>query len=71
MAKKIYTNDDIQDMLMECNENCNLKDSILKCFSGRDKSAMADVFEDGYYERFDRYDSDVCEQFIKAYEKCS
>ncbi len=64
----MYTNDNIQDMLMEVNSNNSLKEKVLAHFTGRDLSAVKDVLDDGYYERFDRYDSDVCEQFIRAYE---
>ncbi len=67
--QKMYNNDDIQDMIEECNESNELKEAILNNFSGADKRAMIDVLDDGYYDRFDRYDSDVCEQFIRAYEK--
>ena len=66
--QKIYSNDDIQDMISEVNKNLKLKEKLLAHFSGSDLHAMQDVLNDGWYERFDRYDSDVCEQFIKAYE---
>ena len=32
-----------------------------------DFMAIKDVLDDSYYERFDRYDSDVVEQFIIIY----
>ena len=65
----LYTSDDIQDMLDSCKKNVKLKEAVISHFTGRDKGAISDVLDDGYYERFDRYDSDICEQFIKAYEK--
>lgn len=65
----MYNNDDIQRMLSECKKNSNLKDDVLRQFDGGDLMAVEDVIMDGYYERFDRYDSDVCEKFITAYEK--
>ncbi len=66
--QKIYSNDDVQDMISEVNKNLKLKEKLLGHFSGSDLHAMQDVLKDGWYERFDRYDSDVCEQFIKAYK---
>ena len=66
--QKFYSNDDIQDMIEEVNKSARLKENVLNHFSGSDLFAMRDVLNDGCYERFDRYDSDVCEQFIKAYE---
>ena len=69
VMQKLYTNDDIQNMLDVCGMDIKLKDAVLSHFTGADKAAMSDVFSDGYYERFDRYDSNVCEQFITAYEK--
>ncbi len=64
----IYLNDDIQRMIKEVKGDENLKVAVLKQLSGRDKAAVEDVLAEGWYERFDRYDSDVCEQFITAYE---
>jgi hypothetical protein len=66
--QKIYSNDDIQDMITAVNADQKLKEKVLSHFSGNDLHAMQDVLNDGWYERFDRYDSDICEQFIKAYE---
>lgn len=68
-GESMYTTKDIQHMLNECNRDLDLKDRILSQFRGSDRFDMVAVFEDGYYERFDRYDSDLCEQFITAYEK--
>lgn len=66
--QKIYSNDDIQDMITAVNDDQKLKEKVLGHFSGNDLHAMQDVLNDGWYERFDRYDSDICEQFIRAYE---
>lgn len=66
--QKIYSNDDIQDMITAVNDNQTLKEKVLGHFSGNDLYAMQDVLNDGWYERFDRYDSDICEQFIITYE---
>ena len=67
--QKIYTNEDIQDMLTAVKKSDTLRTKILSCFSEDDRAAMADVLDEGWYERFDRYDSDVCEQFIRAYNE--
>lgn len=64
-----YSNDDIQNLIEEVNKDNALKERILSHFDNRDLVAIKDVLSDGYYERFDRYDSDVCEQFLSAYEK--
>ena len=61
-----YTNDDIQIMLNQTIKNPDLKERIRSHFKG-DLPALNDVLSDGYVDRFDRYDSDVCEQFISAY----
>lgn len=68
--KSGYNNDDIQKMLETLREPEYKKAFIqnLTC-SPRDRSAILDCIDDGYYERFDRYDSDVCETFIATYEE--
>lgn len=64
----MYNNQDIQNMIIKCNSDGILKQKILDSITNiSDRSAISDVLEDGDYERFDRYDSDVCEQFIKAF----
>ena len=68
---KIYNNDDIQEMIKETKSDEKLRNAILAQLSGRDKAAVEDVLAEGWYERFDRYDSDVCEQFITAYENAN
>lgn len=67
--KHLVTNQELQQMIKAVNSNDSLKQAILSHFEGRDKSAIIDVLRDGYYERFDRYDSAVCEEFITAWEK--
>lgn len=64
----LYTNDDVQILIDQTNKDPKLKELIRSQFAGRDLLALNDVLSDGTYERFDRYDSDVCEQFISAYE---
>lgn len=65
----VYDNADIDGMLATLKGPDNLKDfrSHLIC-SVHDEKAILDCIDDGSYERFDRYDSDVCEIFISAYE---
>lgn len=67
--KSNYNNDDIQKML-ETLRDPEHKQAFLQNLtcSPRDKLAILDCIADGYYERFDRYDSDVCEIFIATYE---
>ncbi len=67
--KHLVTNQELQQMIKAVNSNDSLKQAILSHFEARDKSAIIDVLRDGYYERFDRYDSAVCEEFITAWEK--
>ena len=64
----MYNNDDIQAMIDKVNQ-AGIADKILAHISEYDKGAVRHVLETGYYETFDRYDSDVCEQFILAYER--
>lgn len=66
----MYNNNDIQDMISKIRRDSDMKKAVLDMISNeRDRAAVRDVLSDGSVERFDRYDSDVCEQFIRAYEK--
>lgn len=58
----------LQEMLTECHNNNDLRDNVEFHFNGSDYMDICDVIDDGYIERFDRYDSDLAEQFIRAYE---
>lgn len=70
--KKIYNNDDIQNMLVECHNNETLTTNILdQIRSDTDRAAIQRAINEKYYEVFDRYDSDVCERFIRAYENAT
>ena len=64
----LYTNDDIQEIIEKCNANNVLRDSIMNQLDSRDRMDLADVLSDGWVERFDRYDSALCENFLTAYE---
>lgn len=63
----MYNYDDIQNMIDRVN-NDGTADKILQHISDYDKGSVRNVLKSGYYETFNRYDSDVCEQFIRAYE---
>lgn len=69
----MYNNHEIQEILSRLEREPNYKHLFLKIakvqMSSSDYNALLDVIGDGYYERFDRYDSDVCEQFLQIYEK--
>lgn len=67
----LYNNDDIQEMLDSLKNPKHFKGLNLSDLSDSDKRAILRVIEDGYYETFDRYDSDVCEEFIRAYKEYS
>ena len=47
----------------------DLKEKVLNGISGRDRNSVARVLQDGFAEDFNRYDSDVAEQFLTAYER--
>lgn len=71
--KGILNNDQLQKMIQYLTEVDNRTDLFLFVASHKtnksDLMAMKDVLDDGYYERFDRYDSDVAEQFITIYQQ--
>ena len=76
MNNRLYTYTDIQNMLNELNRDTAKKQAFLcrlgqKSTSLSDKNAIISVIRSGWYEDFCRYDSDVCEQFIRIYEDCS
>ena len=68
----MYNSDQIQDMITTLkSDNARLKIFCerLEKVNADDRIAIMDVIRDGWYERFDRYDSDVCETFIRLYEE--
>lgn len=70
LMKKIFDSDDVQLMIEQVNKYKTVRECLfshLKTISAADRGAIKAVLEDGHYERFDRYDSDVCEQFIRAF----
>ena len=68
----MYSNDEVQQMIDKCNSDSDFAVEVLHCIKNDDtRRAISRVLLDGYYETFDNYDSDVCEQFIEAYIECS
>lgn len=69
----MYSSKDIQDIITRLNGDKELKTEFIsrvcKYCNNSDSLAIKDVLSDGCYERFDRYDSDVCEQFLTVWEK--
>ena len=66
----MITNDILQSMITNTNRNPEQAAELLDLITNdRDRGAITVVLSDGYYEAFDRYDSDVAEQFITAYRK--
>ena len=65
----MYNNDDIQKMIQTVNSNRETFNPFLDEINSRDRGAIERVLSDGWVEAFDRYDSDVCEKFITAFEK--
>lgn len=71
--KGMYNNDDIQAMLrfLEYHNGRPEYNSFMKYISEHtsDSRAIKSCINEGWYEEFYRYDSDVCEQFISCFEK--
>lgn len=66
----MITNEMLQQMIEKANSNDDLRDRILARIKFDEyRRAVARVLKEGWYEGFDRYDSDVAERFIRAYEK--
>lgn len=65
----MYDNNDIQNMIDTVNKNREAFKPFLDHINFTDQAAINNVLSSGWVETFDRYDSDVCEQFITAYEK--
>ena len=70
---KLYNNDDIQRMITAVKRDKELCAKLFEqlaimgvCMS--DTVAIGHVLKDGWYETFCRYDSAVCDHFIRAYE---
>lgn len=63
----MYNNDAIQEMIDKTNSNEELKSKVIS--NVKDAGIIAYVLSKKYVDYFDNYDSDVCEQFIRAYLK--
>ena len=71
----MYTNEMIQDILNKLKDDNLLTRFKEKYFDrypslGSDYHACLSVIRAGWYEGFDRYDSEVCEKFLKVWEDC-
>lgn len=73
----MFSSEEIQEMLDKVNDSDLIKNELLnrlndlcerEYISESDLAAIKDCIEDGLYESFEAYDSDVCEQFISVYE---
>ena len=71
--KQIYDNNDVQKMLNFLHYNKTAKNFFFTAiigFSVPDKRAMLHAVDEAWYEVFDRYDSAVCDYFVKSFEEC-
>ena len=68
--RKLYNNNDIQQILDYIREDSDRQQLFFMVLPNtKDGSDIKSVIKSGYYEEFNRYDSDVCEQFLQCYEK--
>ena len=73
VKKQFYDNDDVQNMLNFLHYNKKALERFkveIKDYSFADKEAMLYAISESWYEAFDRYDSAVCDYFIKSFERC-
>ncbi len=65
----VTSNNQLQDMItyVKRNQPAAFFEELEK-INDSDKRAIKRVIDEGWYEEFDRYDSDVCEEFIRIYE---
>lgn len=71
--KQIYDNEDVQKMLNYLHYNTISKAIFInkiKDYNTADKQGMLYAIDEAWYEAFDRYDSAVCDSFIRSFEKC-
>lgn len=64
----LYGKKDIQNAVVAVHNDNHFKELAKSRMSAKDYQALEHVLNEQYYEVFDRYDSDVCEQFIEIYE---
>ena len=73
IKKQLYDNEDVQKMLNYLHYNGIAKHVFsqeIKGYSPADKQGMLYAIDEAWYEAFDRYDSAVCDSFIRSFEKC-
>lgn len=63
----MYNTSDIQAMIDKVNNDDKVNE-VVDLISDEDWQKVSRVLRTGFAEDFDRYDSDVCESFICAYE---
>ena len=66
---RFWNNNDLDRALQYVKSQPNVKEQLLNKIDVTDRGAVSNVIADGWAESFDRYDSDVAEQFISAYER--
>lgn len=64
--KGLYSNNDLQAMIVYIRDNCK-KEFFDSMEENSDNRAIKSVIDKGYYEEFNRYDSEVAEKFIRYY----
>lgn len=67
----MYDSEDIQRMLESLQDSSEREkfNKLLEKTNFSDRNAINHCIDECWYETFERYDSDVCEQFISLYEK--
>lgn len=66
----MYTSKDIQNMIEKVANDRNFMRFVSNSgISNADFAAIAYVLKTEWHETFDRYDSAVCDHFIRLYEK--
>ena len=68
----MYNSNDIQNIIDRLNSDNELKEDFLRRifkYYPYDENSVRDVLSDGSVERFDRYDSAVCDEFLTVWEK--
>ena len=68
MKNILFTNEDIQNAITDIKSDPQrLKEFLSMVPETTDGNAIKSVINEGWYEEFNRYDSDVAEQFVSLY----